>query len=67
MKSDKVINCRIGKTCECGGRIVLKEETIHQKVELPKIKPIVTEYKLQKGHCKVCNRRVSANAKAVID
>jgi transposase len=59
--TDEVISCRIEQICKCGGRIVLEKEAIHQKVELPEIKPIVTEYRLQKGQCKVCNRRVSAN------
>ncbi|WP_265037051.1 IS66 family transposase zinc-finger binding domain-containing protein [Wolbachia endosymbiont (group A) of Anomoia purmunda] len=45
----------------CGGQVILEEDTIHQKVELPEIKPIVTEYMLQKGYCKACKKRISAS------
>ena len=54
MVADEVVKCSIDTICMCGGQVILEEETVHQKVELPKIKPIVTEYRLQRGYCKAC-------------
>lgn len=36
-------------------------DVVYQKVELPEVKPIVNEYRLQRGRCKARNRKVSAN------
>ncbi|MFP3030237.1 MAG: DUF6444 domain-containing protein [Wolbachia sp.] len=44
MAADEVVSCTIGKICMCGSKVVLEDEIVHQKVELPEIKPIVTEY-----------------------
>lgn len=44
--------------CECGGAIsLLKKYHIHQKIEIPEIKPCVTEYHLARGRCRVCGKR----------
>ncbi|WP_434732634.1 IS66 family transposase [Wolbachia endosymbiont of Zygogramma bicolorata] len=61
MAADEVVRCTIDTICMCGGKITLEDEIIHQKAELPEIKPIVTEYRLQRGHCRVCNKRITAN------
>lgn len=61
MAADEVVSCTIGKICMCGSKVVLEDEIVHQKVELPEIKPIVTEYRLQRGRCRVCNKRITAN------
>ncbi|WP_315850243.1 MULTISPECIES: IS66 family transposase [Wolbachia] len=50
MEADEIVKCAIDSICVCGGQVILEEDTIHQKVELPEIKPIVTEYRLQKGY-----------------
>ncbi len=55
------MKCSIDSICVCGSQVILEEDTIHQKVELPEIKPIVTEYMLQKGYCKACKKRISAS------
>ncbi|WP_265035845.1 hypothetical protein [Wolbachia endosymbiont (group A) of Anomoia purmunda] len=49
MAADEVVSCTIDTICMCGGKVVLEDEIIHQKAELPEIKPIVTEYRLQRG------------------
>lgn len=47
--------------CECGGQIsLLKECYVHQKIEIPEIKPYVTEYHLARGRCRVCGKRKSS-------
>lgn len=45
MDVDEVIKVEVSSTCECGGEIAIyKEPYIHQKVDLPEIKPYVVEY-----------------------
>ncbi|GFR06599.1 transposase IS66 family protein [Trichonephila clavata] len=61
MAADEVVSCIIDKICMCGSKVILEDEIVHQKVELPEIKPIVTEYRLQRGRCRVCNKRITAN------
>jgi transposase len=44
--------------CICGGAIALaKMPQIIQKIEMPPIKPHVTEYRLYKGRCSCCRKR----------
>ena len=43
--------------CKCGNILELAEEyTIHQKLEIPEIKPYVREYRLRKKLCSYCNK-----------
>ncbi|MGL9726098.1 MAG: hypothetical protein ACR5KV_05685 [Wolbachia sp.] len=58
MAADEVVRCTIDTICMCGA---LEDEIIHQKAELPEIKPIITEYRLQRGHCRICNKRITAD------
>jgi hypothetical protein len=45
------------KICACGGELVITEEyQAHQKIEIPVIKPFVTEYRLHGGCCTNCKR-----------
>jgi len=55
-KVDDIVVCLPKLTCECGGHIKANLEKIkrHQQYELPKIKPIVTEYKQVYGVCHTC-------------
>ncbi len=42
MDADEVIKVKLSSTCKCGGGITIcKEPYIHQKVDLPEIKPYV--------------------------
>jgi transposase len=41
MAADEMVNCAISTAYVCGGKVVLEDNVVHQKVELPKIKPIV--------------------------
>lgn len=61
MVADEVVNIAIETTCECGGDVsISKQPYIHQKVDIPEIKPYVTEYQLQHGRCKKCRKRKTA-------
>ena len=53
---DDTVVCLPKSTCECGGHIHATPEKIkcHQQYELPKIKPLVTEYQQVYGICECC-------------
>ena len=57
--ADEVIKIDLNTDqCECGGKISLMSKThIHQKIDIPEIKPYVTEYQMQKGRCRSCGKR----------
>ncbi len=45
------------KICRCGNELILSNEyQAHQKIEIPPIKPFVTEYRLHKSCCGVCGK-----------
>lgn len=49
------------EVCTCGGSLVLEEKyNTYQKIEIPTIKPVVTEYKLHQKACSVCKRGYKA-------
>ncbi|GFY65304.1 transposase IS66 family protein [Trichonephila inaurata madagascariensis] len=61
MDADEVIKVKLSSTCECGGEIAIcKKPYIHQKVDLPEIKPYVVEYQLEHGRCRKCGKRRSS-------
>ncbi len=44
--------------CKCGGNLLLQEQySTHQKIEIPPIKPFVTEYHLCEKICVSCKRK----------
>jgi transposase len=49
-------------TCECGGKVVVdySRPWRHQKFELPKIIPEITEYQMHLGCCKTCGVKYRA-------
>ncbi len=53
---DDTVVCLPKPTCECGGQIKADPKKIrrHQQYELPKIKPIITEYQQVYGACCDC-------------
>lgn len=55
---DKVIDVTPEeKICACGGELVITEEyQAHQKIEIPPIKPFVTEYRLHRSCCNNCKK-----------
>ncbi|NOR81304.1 MAG: IS66 family transposase [Methyloprofundus sp.] len=55
-KVDETVVCLPKSTCECGGQIKanIKKIKRHQQYELPKIKPVVTEYQQVYGTCNAC-------------
>ena len=53
------------KECSCGGLVIpTSNYQRHQVHELPKIKPIVTEYQLYSGRCCACNKKHYASLPA---
>jgi transposase len=63
MKNPDVIEEReSSKTkCECGGALVTEDNYVaHQNVEIPVIKPIITEYRLHHKSCVVCKKQYKA-------
>jgi len=53
---DDTVVCLPKPTCECGGKIQADPKKVrrHQQHELPKIKPIITEYQQVYGNCCDC-------------
>ena len=61
MKADEIVIVPLPEVCECGGNISLSNKPyIHQKVDIPEIKPYVVEYQMQRGRCGKCGRRKSS-------
>ncbi|WCR53042.1 MAG: hypothetical protein PG981_000064 [Wolbachia endosymbiont of Ctenocephalides orientis wCori] len=57
-----MVKIELSDACECGGEIAISEDPyIHQKVDLPEIKPYVIEYQLEHGRCCKCGKRKSSN------
>jgi transposase len=59
-----VVKCMPEKFCQCGGEIKLrrrKNPVRHQVFEMPKVEPIVTEYKQYRGECACCRTRFIGN------
>ncbi|UJQ21340.1 IS66 family transposase [Wolbachia endosymbiont of Delia radicum] len=62
MEVDKVVKVELPYTCECGGELAVCEKPyIHQKVDIPEIKPYVVEYQLEHGRCRKCGKRRSSS------
>ena len=61
MEADEVVKIELLNECKCGGEIVIYEKPyVHQKVDLPEVKPYVVEYQLEHGRCKKCGKRKSS-------
>lgn len=58
--SNKVISSLLNCSY-CGSQKIIKSDAqIFQQVEIPEIKPIVTQIELEKGVCSCCNKRLIA-------
>ena len=55
---DEVVDCKPQERCECGGKVgpAEGEPERHQVLEIPAIKPEVTEYRMFAGICEDCGR-----------
>lgn len=61
MDANEVVKIGLPNICGCGGEIAICEKPyIHQKVDIPEIKPYVVEYQLEHGRCKKCGKRSSS-------
>lgn len=60
--ADQIVEVPLASNlCECGGVIAISNNChVHQKIDLPEIKPIVTEYHMQRGRCRTCGKRKSS-------
>lgn len=55
---DNVVDVAIDGACACGcSDVRLRSPERHQVFELPELRPVVTEHRLQRGWCRGCNRR----------
>ena len=58
LPADEIINLVPG-TCKCGSKLtILEGYRVHQRVEIPVIKPYVKEYRQFAGLCICCNKKV---------
>ena len=49
------------KSCKCGGKLIpLVDYKSYQKIEIPPVKPVVTEYRLHSSSCIVCQKKYRA-------
>jgi transposase len=60
MEADKIINL-FPSTCSCGEKVEIESSfTREQKIEIPTIKPYVTEYRRWYGKCSCCQKKMIA-------
>lgn len=66
---DEIIEIKLeSKYCECGGEIgILKDKHIHRHIDIPEINPEVSEYHIEKGRCRKCNKRAKGKLPEGID
>lgn len=56
-----VRDCHPNKHCRCGGVVkICRLDWRHQVIDLPEIKPLVTEYRLYAGTCQRCGNQHNA-------
>lgn len=54
---DQVISIPVQEQCECGSKLQkIARPYILQKVEIPPIKPVITEYQLDQARCRACKK-----------
>ena len=52
MVADEIVKIDLDSmVCECGGNIGIIAPYIHQKIDIPEIKPHVTNYYIERGRC----------------
>lgn len=57
--------CFADKECACGGQVRTTHLSWrHQTIDIPEIKPLVTEYRLYAGTCQGCGKQHEANLPA---
>ena len=66
---DKVVSCFPQQECtSCCGKVEVEvgNYRTHQQWDLPKVKPIVTEFRLHQGACRECGSKAKGNLPAGI-
>lgn len=62
LSADEVIELPISDACSCGGHVKMAPKPyVHQKIDLPPIKPYVIDYHVHYGRCKQCGKRHTAS------
>ncbi len=57
MEADEIVKINLDSLkCDCGGDIKMLDSSVHQKIDIPEIKPYVVDYHLARGRCKLCNK-----------
>jgi len=65
MVADEIVKIDLDSmVCECGGEIGIIAPHIHQKIDIPEIKPYVTDYYIERGRCKLCKKRKTSSLPA---
>ncbi|WP_342265139.1 IS66 family transposase [Cardinium endosymbiont of Philonthus spinipes] len=60
--ADEVIELSISDSCSCGGHVSMAAKPyIHQKIDIPEIKPHVINYHVHHGRCRQCGKRHTAS------
>lgn len=58
MKADEIIKIDLDSLqCQCDGKIAVAKPHVHQKIDIPEIKPYVVEYHMQRGRCRNYGKR----------
>jgi transposase len=68
MDADTVVEVPLAESlCSCGGEIVLGKPHVHQRVDIPEIKPRVTEFRMERGVCGKCGKKKRAACPVPMD
>ena len=54
---DVELDAEVGDRCECGGDIVVDDEAFQYSVDMPPVRPVITRFRVEIGHCSGCGRR----------
>lgn len=62
MEADQIVNIEIENTiCQCGGELCMHGKAhTHQTIDIPAIKPYVTDYQLTRYRCNKCGKKKKA-------
>jgi transposase len=62
---DRTQSCYPNRQCECGGAVnTTRLGRRHQTIDIPEIKPFITEYRLYAGVCRGCGKQHEAGLPA---
>lgn len=56
-RHDVELDAEVEDRCECGGDIIADGEAFQYSVDLPPVRPVITRFRVEIGHCAGCGRR----------